>query len=337
MKKITLVLLAALLVFALASCEKVDFDYMNEDLTAYVPTAPAYENLTVIVPAVAPVTDAEVADHAASHLSHAEAPAAQDRACAEGDFVMIDYAGTIDGEAFEGGTAEGTYLELGSGTMIDGFESGIVGMKAGETKTIDVTFPEDYSTEELAGKPAQFAITLHAVYAADDVLAAVRAEMEADRAEEAENNKELYTWSAIVNGATVVAYPEKQVQKLADGLYSNYTMMYAQYISYGLTLENLGVTKESCLAEAQGTYKQELVLYTLVKELGLTVTDEEYEAKVQELVDEQNEYYAEYYGEGYDITVKEFKKSTSRQSVETKVYKDKVLAKAYETATFVEQ
>ncbi len=84
-------------------------------------------------------------------------------AAAEGDRVTVDYKGTIDGEAFEGGSAEDAQIELGSGRMIPGFEEGIVGMKAGETRTIDVTFPEDYHAENLAGKTAQFEISVKKV------------------------------------------------------------------------------------------------------------------------------------------------------------------------------
>ena len=86
-----------------------------------------------------------------------------ERAAAEQDTVDIDYRGTVDGEAFEGGTAEGTSLVLGSGNMIPGFESGIIGMNANEVRNIEVTFPEDYSAEELQGKDAVFEITLNEV------------------------------------------------------------------------------------------------------------------------------------------------------------------------------
>ncbi len=81
-------------------------------------------------------------------------------AAEEGDTVVIDFKGSVDGEEFEGGAAEGQELELGSGRMIPGFETGIVGMKAGETKDITVTFPEDYQAENLKGKEAVFAITV---------------------------------------------------------------------------------------------------------------------------------------------------------------------------------
>ncbi len=98
-----------------------------------------------------------------------------DRAAEEGDTVLIDFAGTRNGEAFDGGTGEDHSLELGSGKMIPGFEDGIVGMAAGDQKSIDVTFPEDYSSEELQGVDAVFAITCKSVKALE--LAPLDAEL----------------------------------------------------------------------------------------------------------------------------------------------------------------
>jgi trigger factor len=80
-----------------------------------------------------------------------------DRAAQEGDQLTIDFAGTVDGEAFQGGTAEGVAIELGSKRMIPGFEDQLIGAKAGEERTLKVSFPEDYHAKELAGKPAEFA------------------------------------------------------------------------------------------------------------------------------------------------------------------------------------
>ena len=99
-----------------------------------------------------------------------------DRAAANGDTVNIDYAGTVDGVAFTGGTYTGYSLKLGSGSFIDGFEDQIVGHAAGEEFDVNVTFPEQYQAAELAGKPAVFKIKLHEVKykelpALDDELA----------------------------------------------------------------------------------------------------------------------------------------------------------------------
>lgn len=84
-------------------------------------------------------------------------------AAADGDQVQIDFEGFIDGEAFEGGAASDYNLTLGSNSMIPGFEAGLVGVKAGEEKTVEVTFPEDYHKEELKAKPAQFKVTVKTV------------------------------------------------------------------------------------------------------------------------------------------------------------------------------
>ena len=86
-----------------------------------------------------------------------------ERAAKNGDKVVLDYSGSVDGVKFEGGTAEGQTLDLGSGTFIPGFEEQVVGLKAGEEKEIEVTFPEQYHAKELAGKPAVFAIKLVSV------------------------------------------------------------------------------------------------------------------------------------------------------------------------------
>lgn len=90
-----------------------------------------------------------------------------DAVAQNGSKVTFDFEGSVDGEKFEGGTAEDFVLVLGSGRMIPGFEDGIVGMKAGEEKVIDVTFPADYQAEHLAGKAAQFKITLKQVEEAE--------------------------------------------------------------------------------------------------------------------------------------------------------------------------
>tara|TARA_R110002110_G_scaffold14698_1_gene67622 strand:+ start:38875 stop:40197 length:1323 start_codon:yes stop_codon:yes gene_type:complete len=86
-----------------------------------------------------------------------------DRAAAEGDKVNIDYTGTRDGEAFEGGSAQGSDLELGSNRMIPGFEDGIVGMKAGDEKTLKLSFPDDYHSEDLKGAAVEFNVKLNSI------------------------------------------------------------------------------------------------------------------------------------------------------------------------------
>lgn len=112
-------------------------------------------------------------------LANAQAPLVtidEDRALVSGDTALIDFEGFLDGEPFEGGKAENFSLRLGSGQFIPGFEDQVIGMKKDEEKTIDVTFPENYGGKQLAGKPAQFKVKVHAIQgkeavAIDDELA----------------------------------------------------------------------------------------------------------------------------------------------------------------------
>jgi trigger factor len=146
-----------------------------------------------------------------------------DRAGGEGDFLLIDYAGTIDGEPFEGGTSSDFLLELGSNTLIEGFNEALEGAEAGEERTVEVTFPDDYGAEELAGKPATFAVTVKEVrekslpeldddFAADnsdfDTLAELRADIEHRLAHAAEHRSEHAFRDAALEAAVAHATVE---------------------------------------------------------------------------------------------------------------------------------
>lgn len=114
---------------------------------------------------VVPITDAQVdeslANLAQNQKSFKDAP--KTKKAAEGDQVVVDFLGKLDGEPFDGGAAEEQAIELGSGRLIPGFEDQLVGVKAGEEKIITVTFPDDYPAENLKGKTVTFDIKVHAV------------------------------------------------------------------------------------------------------------------------------------------------------------------------------
>lgn len=111
-----------------------------------------------VVKPVAEVTEADVDEMIDKLRKQRTEWVDVDRAAQDGDTVHIDFKGLVDGEAFEGGSAENVPLVLGSGSMIDGFEAGLLGARAGDERTVEVTFPEDYRAEHLAGKPATFEI-----------------------------------------------------------------------------------------------------------------------------------------------------------------------------------
>jgi trigger factor len=119
--------------------------------------APAIDGLKLerlTVPADESAIDERIQQLAGQNKRHEDAP--EDHAAEAGDLVVMDFAGKVDGVAFEGGTGEGMSIEIGSGRLIPGFEDQLVGVKKGEEKTIEVTFPEDYGVDTLKGKPATF-------------------------------------------------------------------------------------------------------------------------------------------------------------------------------------
>lgn len=368
-KTLALILTGVLLVLSLASCgsSKDYVNYANTDLTAYV-TPGAYKDLTVELPHVDPVDDAAVDAEIDNVLDAHKDLVTVERAAANGDTVNIDYVGSIDGVEFEGGADTDSELVLGEGGMIEGFEAGIVGMTAGETKTVEAVFPDPYSSNpDLAGKTAQFKITLNSVKEAvkpeltddlvaelvsdshnhvddehkdtvktvEDYRAYVREQLEETYNDNVRKNQYLYTWTAIVNGCEVKKYPESAVKKLGKDLYNyNYTWFVASgYGNYGLTPANLGITKENCNKQARETLKEELCLWAIAKANNITVSDEEYTAKLNALVESVNKGLSE---GTTPYTAETYLKTTSRQSIETKVLYDKIVGEAIASATFTE-
>ncbi|MBE6678952.1 MAG: hypothetical protein E7598_00350 [Ruminococcaceae bacterium] len=308
MKKTLLALvLAAMLAFSLVSCSDGSIDYATVNLVdeGYV-TLGDYKNFGIDLEMF--VTAPDEAD-IISHLSHVSDKLVElESAAADGDIVDIDFVGTMNGVEFEGGSAEGTLLRLGSDTMIDGFEDGIVGMAKGEVKTIDVTFPEDYGNAELKGKDAKFEITLNAVY---DSAILTDPEVLAHVQEETDDTSAV--WSVIQSFVTVNKYPEKYVKNVANTIYKNYEYTYRMY---GM-MENMsvyGITDEYCEKEAKASVDSEFAVYAFVQAENLTYTEEEFDAMAEELA-------ASY---GYTDAA-QFKKAVDKKVIETEVYREKVI------------
>jgi len=230
-----------------------------------------------------------------------------DRAVETGDRVILDYSGSVNGEKFEGGTAEDQLLVIGSGTFIPGFEEQLVGLKAGEEKDINVKFPEEYSAP-LAGKDAVFAIKIKAVqikelpamddeFAKDisdfDTLDALKADKKAKMEEKAAKNRQ----TAIENIA---------LQKAADNAIVDIpTVMVDRQINYmlrdisyqlsmsGLSLEDyvkytgtdMDGLKESYRTEAAARVKMQLVIEAIGDKEGVACTDEDLKAIIAEYAD----------------------------------------------------
>ena len=166
MKKTAILAAVASMVLLIAGCGKTEAEmkYLTDfDASKYVELC-NYKGIEVTAPK-AEVSDEEMQtyiDYILSYYKDSVEITDRDEA-KDGDIANIDYVGTLDGVAFEGGTAEGYDLALGSHSFIDGFEAGVVGMKVGETRELELTFPENYGKEDLAGKAVIFTVTLNAL------------------------------------------------------------------------------------------------------------------------------------------------------------------------------
>ncbi|MBQ4598726.1 MAG: trigger factor [Clostridia bacterium] len=307
------------------------FDYASADLSKHV-TLGKYKGVTVTLTLSSEITDADVQSYIQEMMTYyATEQDVTDRSAALGDTVVIDFVGTMDGVAFSGGTADDQTLILGEGGYIDGFEDGIVGMNIGETKTIDVTFPESYQNADLAGKPAKFEITLDSIkesvapeyndtFVREELEYDTMAEFEAEvkemlkayRADEILAEKQDGAFSIAVDNATIVSYPEGVVE---DYMYQqiSYVKSYAEMYSMtysDFTEQVIGMTAAEYEAEvrasAEAAVKQEMVLYAIAQAENISGSEEERKAA--------EEYYLSYYGaedvasmcDSLDVTVEYF-------------------------------
>ena len=242
------------------------------------------------------VTDADI-DAELDALRQQYPAVVEGRAAKEGDVANIDYVGTKDGVAFDGGTASGYNLSLGNGGFIDGFEDGVVGMMPGEEKDLNLTFPEEYHSAELAGQDVVFHVTLNQLMspeetAVDDdlakralgddsaVLEDLRAQVSASLESQAEANyfnaagNELLT--QVINDSQITADPDA-VDQMHQQLLTTYTAYASQY---GLELADflslfLGTDEEGLKANVETLVKQEMVLDEIIAAEGLSATDEQ--------------------------------------------------------------
>ena len=219
------------------------------------------------------------------------------RPAATGDFVVIDYVGTLDGEPFAGGEGRDQMIELGSGRLVPGFEEQLSGASAGEERTVKLTFPEDYNAEELAGREAEFAVTVKEVKAEDlppvddelaaeagfDTLDELRADIRERLAEVEERRIEAEfretVLDAVVAGATIDV-PDALVEARSRELWEQ--MLHSlshQGISKEIYLQISGRSEEEIIAEgrddARRQLKREAVLAAVVAAESIEPSEEE--------------------------------------------------------------
>lgn len=225
-----------------------------------------------------------------------------------GDTVVMDFEGFIDGEAFEGGSAENHTLEIGSGQFIPGFEEELVGKETGETE-VTVTFPEEYQVAELAGKEATFKVTIHEikekevpelddefakdvdeeVESLDELKTKKRDELLKQKEQDIDNQKRETLVGKVTENAEV-EIPQAMVTSETDQMLKEFDqrlqmqgMDLNTYFQFsGQTEEQL---KEQMQEDAHSRVKTNLTLETIVDEEGLEVTEEDIDAEVQKMAD----------------------------------------------------
>lgn len=259
------------------------------------------------------VTEKDVDDYLERlRQSHARIEVSPDETVSKGDFVTIDFEGCIDGEPFEGGKAENYELEIGSKTFIPGFEEQILGMQRGEEKEIEVTFPEDYRAEHLAGKKATFKVKVHEIkrrvvpeidedfvkeVSEFDTVEELRQDAENKLKQAVEEQSEQYLRNnvvrAVVSNASVdipTVMIDDEVDRLIREREQN--LMYSG-ISLQQYLELVGKTLDDLRADlrpvAEEDVKTDLVLSKLAEEEEIEVSDEEFDARLEELAKNQNQ------------------------------------------------
>ncbi len=234
------------------------------------------------------VSDEELEERIQSILdANPEYVAVTDRAAKDGDILDIDYEGKKDGVAFDGGTAQGYKLELGSDTFIDGFEDGLIGAKAGEKRSLNLTFPEQYDSQELAGQAVVFDVTVNGIEEKRDAVLDLNFvqrmtdfnsvdEFRADTLADLELEKMEMAGQQLGNDVFIAATDNSQFrlnEKLVEEQYENqisYLTAMAQI--YGMTIEDYAamsdMTKEEMEKEIRNSVETSMKVQLLVKAIA---------------------------------------------------------------------
>lgn len=236
----------------------------------------------------------------------------EDRPAQDGDITVIDFEGFVDGEAFEGGKAENFNLTLGSGQFIPGFEEQIVGKNTGDEFTIDVTFPEEYQAEELAGKQSQFKIKLHEIKAKElpefddefvkdvsekETVDEYKEEIKSELAERLQNESDADVENQLIEKLCELLQaevPEAMYDNKVNDMLREFDMrLRSQGMDMNTYLQYMGMSvdavKESYKPQAETRVKLRLALEKIAEKEGFVeVADEDLEAEYSKLAEMYN-------------------------------------------------
>lgn len=257
------------------------------------------------------VSDEDVQNALEAEREHQARFVDVDRPAENGDRVLLDYSGSVDGEKFDGGTAEDQTLVLGSNTFIPGFEDQLVGAKAGESRDVNVTFPTEYHAEHLAGKAAVFACTVKAVQkkelpeiddefigdisefeTVDAWKADKKAKMLEEKKQSLDNMRENIALKGACDNATV-DIPDCMIERQVEYMMQDIKYRLAgsgldwnTYLGYLNTTEDK--MRETYRTEAEARVKMQLVVEAVSKAENVTATDEEIEEEIKKYAENSN-------------------------------------------------
>lgn len=314
---------------ALAELEDEDFELVGEpsidiksmekdadwEIIAEVPLKPEvtlgdYKNIEV-TKQDRTVTDEDVADELESRRQRAVELALKDDAAEEGDTVVIDFEGYKDGEKFDGGSAENHSLELGSGQFIPGFEDQLIGAKSGDEKDVEVTFPEEYGAEELAGQDVVFKVVIHEVKekrvpelddefakdvddeveTLDELKDKIRQQLEKSKDRAATEATDDEAIQKAVENAEVPEIPEAMIDEEVDRQFNLFiNNLQQQGISKDQYMSMIGTSEQELRNqfrnEADFNVKTNLVLEAIAKAENIDVTTEDIDAEIKDLAEQ---------------------------------------------------
>ncbi|KMT22760.1 trigger factor [Clostridium cylindrosporum] len=258
----------------------------------------------------------------------------------EGDIAVIDFEGFVDDTAFEGGKGENFELTIGSGTFIPGFEDQLKGTKAGESKDVNVTFPEDYRVEELAGKPALFKVTVNEIKVkevpelddefvkdvsefdtVDELKADIKKKLEEANEEKAKREFEDAVIKKITD-ASEVEVPDVMIEREVDFMVKDLDMkLKYQGLDINKYMELLGMTMDKLRSDfrevSANRVKTNLVVTAIAKAENLEVTEEELLNRAEEI--------AKRYGEKDLEKMRDIILTAERESIKEEISNNKVV------------
>ena len=291
------------------------------------------------------VTDADVKAELKTYIDRASRLVTVDREAKKGDTVVIDFEGFLEGKPFEGGKGENFSLELGSHTFVPGFEEQLVGVKAGDEKDLDITFPEDYH-KDLAGKAVVFKVKVHEVkekeipalddeFAKDvsefDTLKDLKADLKKKITEERQKAANQAFEDALMEQVAeniTADVPDAMVEAQSRQFLDNFKMQLAQQgLQYDQYMKATGMDEAQLLADAKEPalkqVRMDLAMAAIIKEENIDATDEEVEAEFQRMADQ------------YGMDLETVKKYLQAEQVKDQLKSQKAIAVVVDSATAV--